>query len=285
MRRKYAESLANPLVAVGYLRVSTEDQSLGPDAQRKQIEAWAEVKGCKVAAWHVDHGISGGTGIAGRPALFAAIHDLKRLHAAWLAVAKRDRLARDLEVILAVEKAVAAAGGRIACADGTTPDVDGAAGKFIRRTFDNFAEYERGVIQERTKAALAVKKARGERIGTIPYGYRLACDGRHVEPKHCGDTCIGCLMLEEDEHEQAVIQRARELRDRGVTLRGIASLLDLDDLKTRRGTAFTHVQVSKMLGRAPTPKPTAAPAVEAPPDLPPEVTARNKSLERIRRGV
>lgn len=38
-------------VAIGYLRVSTEDQRLGPEAQRDAIAAWAERAGIAVAAW------------------------------------------------------------------------------------------------------------------------------------------------------------------------------------------------------------------------------------------
>ena len=58
-----------------------------------------------------------------------------------------------------------------------------------------------------TKAALDVKKARGERVGPIPYGYRLAADGLHLEP---------------DPSEQRTIARAKALRDAGLTVRRIA---------------------------------------------------------------
>jgi hypothetical protein len=71
-----------------------------------------------------------------------------------------------------------------------------------------------------------------------PYGFRAGADG----------------SLEEAPDEQAVIARVRELDERGLPLRGIASMLDLEGFKTRRGTAFTHIQVSNMLGRTPTPK-------------------------------
>ena len=47
------------LVAVGYVRVSTDDQNLGPQAQRAAIESWAAREGVQVAAWHVDQGVSG----------------------------------------------------------------------------------------------------------------------------------------------------------------------------------------------------------------------------------
>jgi DNA invertase Pin-like site-specific DNA recombinase len=44
-------------------------------------------------------------------------------------------------------------------------DLTTAAGRMMARTVVNFAEYERELISERTKAGLAAKKARGEKIG------------------------------------------------------------------------------------------------------------------------
>lgn len=44
----------------------------------------------------------------------------------------------------------------------------------MRRIVDAFVEYERLVIRARTRAALTVKRSRGERIGGIPYGHQLA---------------------------------------------------------------------------------------------------------------
>lgn len=239
MPRKYMKSLGNPAKAVAYLRVSTEEQHLGPEAQRKQIEAWAKRQEVTVEAWHQDQGVSGAAGINERPGLAAAINDVRVRKAGWLVVAKRDRIARSVEVAIVVGHAVRAGGGRLASADGT-PVGDEPSEKLQRGIGDLFAEYERDLIAARTKAALAVKKARGERVGTIPYGFR---------------TAEGGARLEESPEEQRTIAKARELRDRGVTLRGIASMLDLEGFKTRAGTAFTHVQVSKMLGRVPAPKP------------------------------
>ena len=242
MGRKYAKSLRNPENAVAYMRVSTEEQHLGPEAQRKQIEGWAQRQGVTVVAWHLDQGISGAAGIDQRPALARALNDLVTTGAGWLAVAKRDRLARDVYLAGAIEAIVQKGGARLASADGA-PTGDSPAEVMQRQIGDVFAQYERAIIAARTKAALAVKKGRGERVGTLPYGFRTGVDGK---------------TLEENPDEQKVIVAARALRARGITLRGIASMLDLDGFKTRAGTAFTHVQVNKMIGRMPRPK-------EAPP--------------------
>jgi site-specific DNA recombinase len=246
MPRKYMKSLGNPSICIAYLRVSTEEQHLGPEAQRKQIELWAARQETTVAAWHMDQGISGAAGIDQRPGLADALNDLRARHAGWLVVAKRDRLARDVYLVGAIDKVIRASGAKLASADGA-PLGDEPAEVMQRQIGDVFAQYERAIIAARTKAALAVKRARGERIGNIPYGWRSAPDGAHHEPRTCPTDCSGCLHITRCPDEQTIIGAARALRARGITLRGIASLLDLEGFKTRKGTPFTHMQVTKML--------------------------------------
>jgi DNA invertase Pin-like site-specific DNA recombinase len=230
MGRKSAKSLGNQAIAVAYIRVSTEEQHLGPEAQRRQIEAWAAREKVSVVAWHADQGISGAAGPEERPGLAAALYDVRARRAGRLVVAKRDRLARDVYLAGAVEKALAKDGARLVSADGA-PTGDSPAEVMQRQIGDVFAQYERSIIAARTKAALAVKKARGEACGNIPYGWQRGPGAALVE--HPG--------------EQSTIAAAAALRARGVPLRGIASLLDLEGFKTRTGTAFTHVQVRRML--------------------------------------
>src|SRR5438093_5278865 len=93
----------NPRLAVAYLRCSTSEQHLSPEAQRAQIEAWAAREGVRVAAWHVDADESGAAAIEDRPALCAALAALRELGAGRLAVAKRDRGARDVVIAATVE--------------------------------------------------------------------------------------------------------------------------------------------------------------------------------------
>src|SRR5579859_1931426 len=100
----------SPLVAVAYIRVSKDDQKLGPEAQRASIETWAAREGVQVAAWHVDQGVCSVTPIDGRPGLVATLASLREHGAGILAVAKRDRIARDPALTAAVEGAAVAAG-------------------------------------------------------------------------------------------------------------------------------------------------------------------------------
>ena len=72
-----------------------------------------------------------------------------------------------------------------------------------------FAAYERALIRARTRAALAVKKARGERTGEVPLGRVVTADG----------------ALAVHEGERAAVERARALRGEGKSPRAIARTL------------------------------------------------------------
>jgi len=205
--------------AIAYIRVSTEDQALGPEAQREAITRWCEGEGMDVVAVHEDCGVSGGAPLDKRPGLMAAIGALAEHGATALVVAKRDRLARDTLAAAMIERLTEKAGARVLCVGGVGND-DSPEGMLMRRMVDAFAEYERAMIRARTKAALAVKKARGERVGKIPYGYRLADDG---------------VQLEEDPREQRVIARVQEYRRQGLSLRRVGECMASQGVAPRSG--------------------------------------------------
>jgi site-specific DNA recombinase len=223
----------SPPVAIAYIRVSTDDQALGPDAQRASIEAWAAREGVHVAAWHVDAGVSGATPIEGRPALCAALAGIRAHGAGVFVVAKRDRIARDVVIAALVERAAGAAGARVFAVDGAG-NGDSPADAFMRTVIDGAAAYERALIRARPKAALGVKKTRGERVGEVPYGYRLAADGVHLEAEPA---------------EQGVLAVVRELRAGGMSQRAIVAALATRGLVSRAGRTFGQTQVCRMLAR------------------------------------
>jgi DNA invertase Pin-like site-specific DNA recombinase len=90
-------------------------------------------------------------------------------------------------------------------------DTGSAAGRLVINIMTAVSQWEREAIGERTRDALRHKRAKGERIGNIPYGYRLAADGEHVEA---------------DAAEQAVLEEVRALRGRNRSLREIAIVLN-----------------------------------------------------------
>ncbi len=184
-----------------------------------------------MVAWHIDQGVSGGSDLGDRPGLAAALADVSVAGAGVLVIAKRDRLARDLYIAATIEHAVAQGGARVACADGVA-NGDTPADAFMRAILDGAAAYERALIRARTKSALAAKRAKGERIGTLPFGYRLDLDG---------------VSLVESPEEQTVIAEVAELRALGMTFRAIACVLKQSGVVSlRTGRSFGLSQVHAM---------------------------------------
>lgn len=219
-------------MAIGYVRVSTEEQALGPEAQRGALERWAASRGVRLAAVFEDQGISGGAPAEKRPGLLGALAALREHGAGLLVAAKRDRIARDTVIAAMVEQAAVRAGAGLTTADGSS-DGAGPEGQLMRGIVDVFAQYERGVIRSRTRAALAVKRSRNERTGQVPYGYTLAADGVHVE---------------ENTSEQVIIAEVRALRAAGLSLRAVATECQRRRLLSRAAKPLALTQVARICG-------------------------------------
>jgi DNA invertase Pin-like site-specific DNA recombinase len=149
-----------------------------------------------------------------------------------LVIAKRDRLARDIVVALTIERLVERVGARVASADGTT-NAAGPEGDLMRGIVDLFAGYERSLIRARTKAALAVKRSRGERTGYVGFGFKLDHDGLHIV---------------ENIAEQAIIAEIQAMSAAGLSSRRIAArLTELG--RPARGSRWHPTTVLELLRR------------------------------------
>lgn len=94
---------------------------------------------------------------------------------------------------------------------------------------------ERNLTRERTRSALAVKKANGQRVGTVPYGFDLADDG---------------ITLTENLAEQAVIADIRSMRAGGTTLEAIADALTERGVLTKTGKSrWSYQAVGRIVKR------------------------------------
>jgi site-specific DNA recombinase len=229
---------------VGLLRVSTEDQRLGPEAQRAAIESWAAHEHVKIVAWQQEH-VSGGAELGERPGLQAAVASLRAHNAGVLVVAKRDRMARDVrkaQEIAGEDGIVQAAGAVVRSADGLS-DAKGPEGVLTMGMVDVVAAYERELIRARTRAAMDVMRRRGEAIGPPPYGYKVGRDGKTLVP-HQG--------------EQATIARVVGLYDAGATERGVVGILAGEGALSRAGTPLSQTQVHRILARCRTAGPGLA---------------------------
>ena len=153
---------ARPLF-FGYTWVSTEEQAdkrNGLEAQRAAIDAEAERRG-----WDVEHyADEGASGKYINENLREVLHLLASGRGDGLIVARLDRLARSVVHAANIIEDAQTQGWSLVVLD-LSLDLTTAAGRMMARTVVSFAEYERELISERTKAGLAAKKRRGESIG------------------------------------------------------------------------------------------------------------------------
>lgn len=220
--------------AIGYRRVSTAEQAgsgLGLEAQEAALVLAAARLGLPLAETFTDAGVSGGLTLEQRPGLLSALSALGKGDV--LLVAKRDRLGRDVLNVAMFERLAERKGARIVSAAGEGTDTNDPTSRLMRQIVDAFAEYERAIIRARTRAALAVKKARGERVGGIPYGYQLADDRRTLEPH---------------QEEQRALEVLRLLRVEGCTFREAAEELNRRGFRSRTGGVWSR-QSAHMLAR------------------------------------
>jgi DNA invertase Pin-like site-specific DNA recombinase len=152
---------------IAYLRCSTEEQAdsrAGLEAQRAAIIAEAKRRGWDETdlSYVEDAGFSGKD--LHRPGIEAALDALRHRKADTLVVSKLDRLSRSLVDFAGLMDRASREHWALIALD-LNVDTSTPAGEAMAAMLATFAQFERRLIGERTKAALAVKKAAGVRLG------------------------------------------------------------------------------------------------------------------------
>ncbi len=227
--------------AIGYIRCSTHEQAdsgLGVDAQAQRIRAYLTLKGLDLTNIITDAGVSGGKPLAKREGGQRLLAILKQRKASAVVMMKLDRGFRDARDCLNTVETWDRTGVALHVIDlgGNAIDTTSAAGRFMLVVLAGAAEMERNLTRERTKSAMAIKRANGQRIGAVPYGHDLADDGVTLVPS---------------ESEQAVIQEIKAMRSRGMKLQQIAKSLTGRGVPTKTGRSrrWTHQAVARILNR------------------------------------
>lgn len=234
MARRPAAASPARTRAVAYLRVSTDkqaDHGVSLDAQRAKVEAYAALYDLDLVAVEVDAGVSAKT--LDRPALETALGMLRSGKADAILVVKLDRLTRSVRDLGDLVDRYFAPGRWALLSVGEQIDTRTAAGRLVLNVLASVAQWEREATGERTVAALGHKKAKGERVGEVPYGYALAADG---------------VKLEEHAAEQRVIALVRELREADLSIRAIAARLNADAVAARGGR-WHPTSIARLLQR------------------------------------
>jgi DNA invertase Pin-like site-specific DNA recombinase len=170
-----------------------------------------------------------------RPALDKALA-AARVHQVPLVVAKVDRLTRSVAFLSRLLEA----GVDVRFAD--LPMIEGATGRFLLQQMAAVAELEAGMISARTKAALAVAKRRGVKLGG-DRGARLTAKAR----------AAGRAPQRETARNRALDlgPTIKELQAAGFeSLRAIAAGLEERGIPAARGGKWSSVQVGRLLEAA-----------------------------------
>ena len=204
---------------VAYIRTSTKRQNLGLDAQKEIISQFIAINGGEIVAEYSEQE-SGKK--ADRNALRQASEHAKKIGGAVI-VAKVDRLTRDASFGMAYL---------------TPPNIVSCdhpkMSTLEQCIFFGMAQQEREFISQRTKAALAVKKAQGVKLGGVyqPENLKRAQQAKHEQSKTTA---------------QRQAFSAIELMDG--TLRQKADRLNELGYTTPKGGQWTAIQVSRLIAK------------------------------------
>jgi DNA invertase Pin-like site-specific DNA recombinase len=149
----------------GYVRCSTDEQratGLGLRAQEAAIRAECQRRGLPLLGIHRDEGLSAAT--LDRPGLTAAVDALDRGEGSVLLVSKLDRLSRSVRDCFDLMDRSRRMGWAIVALD-LGVDTATPSGEMFAGVASVVSQFERRVISQRTKDALAVKRAQGVRLG------------------------------------------------------------------------------------------------------------------------
>lgn len=196
--------------AVGYVRVSTEEQAregISIGAQEERIRALAIAKGWQLVEIIRDAGYSGKN--LNRPGARSVIESCRQGTTNVVVVYKVDRLTRKQKDLWYLLEEVFDANqvGFVSVTEAF--DTTTAAGKAFLGMLGTFAQLERDLVSERTREALRHKRSKGEWFGRLPIGFRMNETGK----------------LEEDQETLKMIARAKRLRREGASLGEISRAL------------------------------------------------------------
>jgi len=216
---------------ISYRRVSTEDQAkngVSLENQAERIRQYCDYRGIKLAAEIEDSGISGGINKA-RDGFIDLLNRVEHGGIDVIVLYSLERLSRDMLTLLALERLLDEHDVELHTVEGQidTSSPDGWMA-FAMRAF--LSEMERRQIKFRTKRAMQHKKAHGQVVGAVPYGYERQ-----------GNDLVPVLS------EQAVIKTVNIMYQSGKRLVEIVDYLNSQGTITREGRPWIATQVKRLI--------------------------------------
>jgi DNA invertase Pin-like site-specific DNA recombinase len=219
--------------AVAYYRVSTRQQQrsgLGIEAQRATVARFAKSEDLRIIAEYVEAETGkGADALERRPQLASALAQARTAKCCVL-VSKLDRLSRDVAFV---------AGLMAQRVPFIVAELGRDADPFMLHLYAALAEKERRLISERTKAALAVRKATGTKLGNPTNIAEAGSIGRSVQTAAA------------DEHARGLLPALRAIRAEGaITIGAVTRALNERKIPTARGLQWHVSTVANLMARA-----------------------------------
>lgn len=215
---------------VSYLRTSTKDQHLGIEAQRAKALAYAKSQNGKIITEFEEHESGKNDN---RPQLAMAIAECEKTGATLL-IAKLDRLSRRVAFLFELKEKLEAKGLDAVCVD--MPEI--MKSTLMLGIMASLAQQERELISQRTRDALAAKKAQGVKLGR-PKGVNLDKAVKASIEKRMNDAQIWA-----ENQGKAIIRMSKSMNNNQIAL-----ALNEQGIKTRRGGQWTATAVKRILER------------------------------------
>ncbi len=217
--------------ALGYIRISKDEaHSVSLEYQRANIEKYCQDHDLTLVGVEEDNGISGET-IKKRPGVKQVLQAVDSNSVDCVVVFKSDRISRDGIESLNIEKLFLARGVQyLSVSEGSLANgsIDDEFMGYIRAGLN---QRERKLIAYRTKQAWQRKREKGERLGgRVHYGLNVTNRELVIDPD-----------------EQKAVALVKNLKAQGFTTRAIVRVLDQENIRTRKGTAFGQTQVVRIL--------------------------------------
>ena len=211
--------------------MSTDEQAkegVSLDNQRKRIEAFCVAKDWALNRIYADEGVSGGS--LKRDGVQELISDCRKGVFDVVVIYKLDRLTRSVKDLGTLIELFDKSGVAFSSVNDNF-DTTTANGKLVLNILGSVAQWERDIIAERTKDALAHKRDNLEVYSPLPLGYDADEDGRLIE----------------NGKELAIVKKISSLRKMGLSYQKIADRLNKSGVPTKKGAMWHRVTVSKIV--------------------------------------
>lgn len=232
--------------AIGYIRVSTEEQAregISLAHQREKIKAYAALHDIELVEIIEDRGVSA-KDIKGRPGFTRLLSELGY---DAVIVYKLDRMFRNAAEALQIAEKF---NQNCVALHSVTEKLDtqSAMGKFFFTIAAAFAEMERNLISERTREALGHKRAHGQVYNHVPYGYKK--QGGHLVKDTYEQGQLVWMKAKRAEG-WTLLQIANQLNENGVPTKGKGWTRGLDGKRVPKAAVWQPQTVNGVLDRAP----------------------------------